>query len=129
MTYKKAHPQINFITGDIYTYDFKRKFDLIVLDLEIENNLRDWAENQAHAYKLLKRGGYLITYLMTTDQYGDPDETPALIRRSWKKRWGKWPPSREDVIKSLRTFPNYEFISLCEEERRPYITWVLFKKK
>lgn len=127
--YQLAHPEVRIIFADFYTYPFRRKFDLIVSDLDIEQNLNDWSQHQSFPLGLLKSGGHLITYLMTTDQYGDPDVTPALIRQHWKDFWGGWPPQREKIGKKLEDFPNFEFILAEQEERRPYITWILLKRK
>lgn len=59
------HPGVRIIPEDFYTYDFQRKFDLIVLDLGAEQNQKDWTEGliEGYAKTLLKPRGSIITYV------------------------------------------------------------------
>lgn len=121
----------NIIIGDFYDYPFDRQYDFIVNDLTIEKNLTEWSENWERTVRHLKPGGYLATFIMTTDNYGDPLYTPHLIRKHRLEFWGaidqeEW---RECIDKKLRSLENFELILSVQEERRPYIQWVLLKQK
>jgi hypothetical protein len=114
-----------FIQGDYNTYDFGKQFDLVVLDLNIENNLKDWSdEGLQRISRWIKPGGYLINYVMTTTEYGNPNETPQLIAEHRDKWWNGW----DDMGDRLSRLKGFEFIVHQTEERRPYIKWVLLKK-
>ncbi len=119
------------LVGDFYKHKFKEKFDLIVLDLNIENNiLKDWSLKELKRVRgLLKKGGMLINYVMTTDQYGDPGRTPQLIRKRWKKFWRTKKLTNEIIGERLQSIPGYELFLHEQEERRSYILWVALKKK
>lgn len=125
--WKQRYPDANCAVADWYEYE-DETHDLIILDLNIENNLKDWSDKElARAHRLLNYGGFLINYIMTTTEYGDPNETPTLIaahRDSW---WGSF--KNEDIGKKLNALKGWEFIVAETETRRPYITWVLLKKK
>jgi hypothetical protein len=116
------------IRDDFYKHKFKEKFDLIVLDLNIDNNIgRDWTtEGLGRISKLLNPNGYLINYVMMTDNYGDP-ETPALIRKHAKKWWGEL--TDEAVRSKLSTLDIWRLISCERESRRPEILWILLQRK
>lgn len=129
--FKVEHPNIKVLDNNFYQLDFEKlgKFDLVLLDLNIENNTgRDWSdEGLARAWHLLKPGGYLINYVMMTDQYGEP-ETPELIREHWRNWWGG-PIAPMTVGNKLYSLRQWEVVATEKEERRPYILWVLLKKR
>lgn len=121
----KLFPKVNLVIGNYK--DIKDKFDLVVFDLNIEGNLENWSdEGLKQCGKLVKDGGYLINYIMTTDQYGEPDKTPELLRQHCSHWWKTF--SREDIGKKLRSLKNWEVVVCEQEERRGYILWVLLKK-
>ena len=128
---ERKEPPVDIIIGDFYSHDFEGKqFDLVVLDLNIEGNIQnDWTEKGLkEVLKLVKLGGYLINYVMMTDQYGHPDETPILIRDAWKKFYGTSDMSPAVVGKRLKQLKDYELFAYSQEERRPYILWVCLKR-
>lgn len=128
---KKPYAKIR--VEDFYGIKFwqnlnKKKFDLVVLDLNIENNLKNWTEGGLAQMKdYVKPGGYLINYIMMTDKYGDEDKTPDLINSAWRKFYGSNEFSREVVGKKLQSLDGWELVAQEMEERRPYIMWVLLK--
>lgn len=66
------NPDVRMIVGDFYTYRFRRKFDLIVLDMNLALNIRDWEEGvlKKRVVKLLKKGGFVINYIKPgTEQF------------------------------------------------------------
>lgn len=129
--YKDNHPEAHIIVGDFYKHKFKDKFDVVVLDLNIENNvIQDWSlEGLQNVRELLNDGGILINYVMTTDQYGDADVTPALIRKRWVEFWKVDKLTNEAIGKRLENIPGFDLFAHEVEERRPYIMWVGLKKK
>lgn len=127
--YKIDHPEIDMIIGDYYKHIFDKKFDLIVQDEDVLLNLKDWESNQEYARTLLKPGGYLLTYIITTDQYGNPEVHPKAIRDHWVKYWGVWPVDREYIGNKLNGLEKWEAVLDRQEERRPYIHWILLKLK
>lgn len=127
------HKQYKGVTlvGDFYTHKFKKKFDLIVLDLDIETNVTiDWSlKGLKRCRGLLKKGGILINYIMATADYGKTEKTHELIRTKWKEFWGTDDFESELVGKKLRNIPGYELFIHEQEKRRPEITWVALIKK
>ena len=125
----KPLDKVNLV-GDFYGHKFKEKFDLIVLDLNIENNvLKDWSDEGLERVRgLLKKGGTLINYIMTTSDYGDPNETPELIKRRWKEFWGTEDITDGSIGRKLKNIPGYEFFIHIQEEQRSEIIWVVLKK-
>ena len=125
LEFKKIYPNAKIKIGNYK--DIKEQFDLVVLDLNIEGNLENWSvEGLEKDGKLIKENGYLLNYVMATDQYGKPNETPELLRKHCKKWWGEF--TREAIGKKLNNLKGWK-MWLCEqEERRPYILWVLLKK-
>ena len=110
------------IKADYYTYEFDKKFDLIVLDLNIDNNIqRDWEENFRHSFKNLKEGGSIICYAMITSDYGDP-ETPAMIKKHWKDYWKCCELTPIDIVAGV--IDRFTLLDIQEDERRGEIYWV-----
>lgn len=116
------------IFDNFYNYDFKQQFDLVVLDLHIEGNLiNDWCNTGIERVKkLVKPGGYLINYVMTTTEYGDAEVTPSLIAWHAKLWWGELTP--EAIGKKINSINGFELVAAKPENRRPYILWVLLKR-
>ena len=123
------HKAIKIIYDDFYTHKFEEQFDLVVFDLNIEGSLWGWShEGLKTLGNLVKPGGFFITYIMRTDQYGDPEETPKLIREHWAKWWGEPMFSNESIGNRVSKIKGWEFYKLQDEIRRPYISWTLLKK-
>lgn len=126
--FSKQHPNIKFSFGDFHTHEFPITFDLVVLDLDIRGNLINWSEEGLKRVKdLVSPGGYLINYVMMTDQYGDPEETPKLIREHAERFWLELTP--EAVGRKLDQLEDFEFVAFIQEERRSYIYWVLLRRR
>lgn len=129
---EKRLPPVSIVSADFYKLEFNppMQFDLAVLDMNIESNLGiDWTdEGMERMQSFVKDGGYLILYLMTTDQYGDPDKTPAFIREQWKKHWQSDRLSANDIDRKLKSLKGWELFAQEREQRRDYITWVMLKK-
>ncbi len=124
--YLELHPKLDMRIEQFFTSPLDKQFDLLVLDLNIEGNLRNWSsEGLREIQKYLKKGSYVTNYVMTTDQYGDPEETPKLLREHCEKWWGSFKP--EDIGKRLNSLSGFKLVAHEVEERRPYITWVLLK--
>lgn len=122
---EKKLPKANIIDGNYYTHDFNEQFDLVVLDLNVENNMKDW-ENEFSNLTYLKKDGFLITYIIMTDEYGDPKETPALIRDHWKRFWKTEKLAPFHI--GMKRIKGYEVYAHEKEERRTYILWMLLRK-
>lgn|SRR3990167_853951 len=122
----QAASNYEVIHDNFYTHNFQL-FDLVVLDLDIENNLlRDWTDKGLNRMKtIVKPGGYLINYVMMTREYGDPD-TPDLIDWHTARWWKALTP--EAVGNKLKSLPGWELIAASPETRRPYILWTLLKR-
>lgn len=123
----EAYNNPNIIVGDFYKTQFDTKFDVIVLDLNIDNNIgKDWTdEGLQRMHEILNPDGYLVNYVMLTTEYGD-DHTPHEIRTHADKFWGEL--TAEAVGKKLQTIPGFELFAYQLEERRPYILWVALRK-
>lgn len=116
------------IFDNFYNYDFETPFDLVVLDLHIEGNLiNDWCNKGLERMKdLVKPGGYLINYVMTTTDYGDPEVTPSLIDWHAKRWWREL--TNKAIKKKLAELEGWELIDIKTEQRRPEISWVMLKR-
>lgn len=127
---EKKLPPVNIISGDFYEQKFDRKFDLVVLDMNIESNLeRDWSDEGLELMRdLVNDGGYLINYVMMTHLYGDPAVTPFFIKDRWKEWWGTEDLKLKDVGERLQKVKGWETFAYDLEERRRYILWVMLKK-
>lgn len=102
------------------------KYDLLVLDMGIDDSMVLWSEEglkKAHGF--VAPGGFLITYIMTTDEYGD-ERTPEQLRAHRDKWWGTW--DEGDIVKKLKSLEDFRFLGIEQEERRDYIKFVLLQK-
>jgi len=124
--FKQKHPNVDMIEADYYELDIKDKYDLVVLDLNIENNLKDWSEEGIKRTRaLLKPNGIFINYIMMTDDYGDPNETPKLIQQHRKDWWRSNEFTNEMIGRRLDGV--VDIAGLEQEERRPTIYWIAMK--
>lgn len=122
---------ISILPADYFKLEFRppMQFDLMVLDLNIEGNLKNWTvEGLEYASQFVKPGGYLINYIMLTDEYGDPDETPVLIRKHWKEFWETEKLEMKNIGKRLGRISGWEVFAQEREKRREYILWIMLKK-
>lgn len=125
-------PNYELVLDNFYDYKFRdEKFDLIVQDLTIELNLlNDWCEKGLErSANLLRPGGHLINFVMTTTEYGDPEVTPHLLAWHAKHWWGSDKLTLEAIGKKLSNLKLFDLVVAEPEQRRPYITWVMLKKK
>lgn len=113
--YQVRHSAQDYVIIGMYPSAMpSEKFDLLVLDPNIDTNLDFWSEEgMAKALSYVNGGGHIITYILTTDEYGD-EHTQERLRQHRKEWWGV--PRDLGIVSSL------------VEERRPEITWVLIKK-
>lgn len=114
--YKIDHPNADDdVFLGVYPADMPgRKYDLLVLDPNIEGNLQFWSlQGMEQAWSFVKDGGYILTYIMLTDLYGDP-ETQKMIADHRANWWAKG--------------LNLPIVAQEHEERRDYISWVILKK-
>ncbi len=110
-------PQVNAcIVADYYTYKFDKKFDLIVLDLNIDHNIPDWEDDFKYTKTLLNPKGKIVCFIMLDGEYGGL-ESAKRIKKHWKTYWNtdKLTPK---IIR--KRFPMAE-----EDSSRPEIYWVL----
>jgi len=122
--FKRIYPNAKVVIDDYK--NIKDKFDLVVLDLNIEGNLENWSvEGLKNLRGIVKDGGYLLNYIMMTDQYGD-SETTELLRQHCGKWWKAF--TREAIGKKLKQLKGWRLQACEQEERRNYILWVLLKK-
>lgn len=128
--FKGNFPDKRIIQEDFYTHRFDgEKFDVIVLDLNIENNLKDWSdEGLAKMRELISERGFLISYVMTTDQYGNA-ETTELLKAHWRQFWESEAFATVAIGRKLNMISGFELFLSGHEDRRPYITWVILQKK
>lgn len=123
--------ELNIISTDFYKDVLSHDpFDLAVLDLNIENNLlQDWSVEGLKRMELfVKPGGYLINYVMLTNQYGDPTKTPSLISQHWRDFWGTEKLQLRNIGERLSRINSWELFAYELEERRKYILWVMLKR-
>ena len=126
-------PHYHVRLEDFYKATITEKYDLIVLDLNLGNNLRkDWTwEGLARMYGLLNPGGYLINYVMTdTDyhSYSFPNYTGKFIKHHMASWWGQYPLTGLGILNKLHSLYIFKFVKMLQEERRKYIWWCLLQK-
>ena len=121
--YKEATKTDDPVILGLYPNTVMQKvFDLLVLDTNIDGNLDFWSdEGLKQATRFLKSEGFLLTYVLTTDQYGD-EYTQNRIRQHLHSWWEVMPDRAMNL-------PFFEFVDAQEEERRPEITWVLLRRR
>ena len=115
LRYKEMFGLNDPIILGIYPQDMpQRKWDLLILDININTNLDFWSdEGLKKAWSFVNDGGYILTYIMTAG-FNVPQEIKDMIKQHNKKWWDKNP-----------TVP---IVAQEQEERRPEIIWVLLKK-
>ena len=93
------------------------KYDLLVLDPNIESNLKFWSTSGLlKAKEFLDVGGRLLTYIMLTDHYGT-EETEAMLKEHRSEWWiSEW----DNIVRR-------HVVTMEREERRPEIMWVMLK--
>lgn len=121
--YRAMYPESSNdkVTVGFYPNDMPtdRKWDLLVHDTNIEGNLAFWSpEGQEKAWSYVKDGGGILTYMMLTDFYGD-DVAQAAIKEHRMRYWQNCLPH---IVWT-------HVLGMEREERRPYIMWVLLKKR
>lgn len=120
----------NIFKLDFYKINPKERFDLVALDLDIENNLlQDWSEKGLERVRsMLADGGFLINYIMCTDAYGTTEATHEAIRRHWREFWEMDRVDYEKIGEKLNSLKGWGLIASAQEERRPYILWTLLQR-
>jgi SAM-dependent methyltransferase len=129
-SFKTIFPNVEILHEDFFRKKFDQQFDLVVLDMNIESNLdHNWTnEGLRDLKKLVKPGGYLINYVMMTTEYGDA-ETSQLLARHRDEFWQSSEFSNRAIGAKLQTLTGWELVTHGQEERRPYIYWVLLKNE
>lgn len=129
---EKKLPLIKILPVDFYRLEFDPllRFDLAVLDMNIKNNLeKDWSDEGLERMRgLVKDGGYLINYIMLTDQYGIEGKTPEMIRSHWRIWWRTEKLTLKEIGRRLTGLKGWEVFAHDIDERRPYILWIMLKK-
>jgi hypothetical protein len=122
LAYRKLTGATDPVVLGIYPNDMSsiaRHWDLIVLDQNIDGNLDFWSEQGLKmALSVVERKGYLITYVMLTDEYGNENMVHDRLREH-RAFW--WTADRFEKL------PNWKLVDCAVEERRPEIMWVLLQ--
>lgn len=118
---------------DFYKATITEKYDLIVLDLNLGNNLRRyWTwEGLARIHGLLNPGGFLINYALTKEDYQSysfPNYTGKFIKHHMASWWNEYPLTEYGIAKKLNSLHIFRFVRMLQEEIRPYIWWCLLQK-
>lgn len=128
--YKRIKENVEIIHGDFYKTKFKGKYDLVVLDLDIINNVtRDWEGDgiKKSAFDALKTGGHVICYVMSTTKYGSEDDG-LMLERHHEYFWEGAPNVVRIVKKCMRYLEGFDIVDVQKEEARDYIYWVKLRK-
>ena len=82
-TYCENIDDVKEIDTDFYSHDYgDKKFDLIVIDMPSDLNMRDWEEGllKGKIFNLLNDGGHVITYVMNSTGYATlPDNDVSVL--------------------------------------------------
>lgn len=126
---ERKSPVVEIMIGNFYEQRFAwHQFDLIVMDLNIDNNLFDWSdEGLRRIWAMLPEGGLLINYAMTTDDYGSK-LVGQLIRRRWQEFWNTEKLDIESAREKLMTLKGWKLKDIIQEKRRETILWVMLEK-
>lgn len=123
------------IVADFYEYTLTKRFDLIVLDLNIDNNVkRDWTdEGLKRIHEMLSRNGVVVIYIETDLNYGN--EVPGIREKLIKHKkdfWGLGESqefTKERIKKGLGKYKKmYNVFAIEPEQRRIDIIWIALKK-
>lgn len=126
--FRNRFPNLKIITGDFYSHKFEQKFDLIVLDLNADNNFKDWSHDQLQKVReMLNDGGVIINYVMGTIWY-DSEEFAKQIANHWLNWWDTDEINRETIERRLKRLQDFKILAIEQEARRPYIWWVAIQK-
>lgn len=124
--YSRRYPNQTFIETEFFEYKFDKQYDLVVFDTNCEGEMQMW-EDMDVIGDLLKPNGYLIGYVLLTDEYGNP-ETPQQIRNHWKTHWNNENFSIVSVIKKLANTPGWILEDAIADDRRSEILWIKLRK-
>lgn len=116
----KPESESDDVTIGFYPNDvpFGKKWDLLVLDTNIEGSLAFWsAKGLEKAWGFVKENGGILTYIMLTDLYGE-EETQKQIIEHRERYWASCLPH---IVWN-------HVVAMQREERRDYIMWVLLRK-
>lgn len=119
------------IVGDFYTNPPNLRFDLIVLDLNIDNNLsHDWTrEGMNRIHKMLNPGGFVILYLLTKEGYTNDEPAKTLINNSLNHLWKSSPVTVDGIGNAIMGFKDiFDLVAIQPDDRRDNIAWVKLQR-
>jgi len=118
------------LVQDFYDWTPDGKFDLIVLDLNIENNIsRDWTrEGMGRVYRMLNEGGSLILYVLTKDGYTEEEPTKTQLDEKFKEYWKSSPVTIDAIGDRVWEMKFWELYGIQPDDHRNNIAWVRLTK-
>lgn len=130
---------VKMIVADFYKHEFKEKFDLIVLDLNIDCNVQnDWTdEGMKRIHKMLNPNGIVICYVMAGIEVGYVDSLDMIEAHNlayWGEEFicaeffGQDTSSIIDDVLKQKYSKIFKVFSIKREERRTEILWVALQK-
>lgn len=118
--------------ADFYRYNFgRRKFDLIVLDLDMQNNVgRDWTRRGLeHIYDLLSKGGVVIIYALTNRKYSFDPKVNQMVESHLDSFWKCRPLTPEGIASKLAEFADlFTVFGIEKDGERDNVIWVALKR-
>jgi len=119
------------LVADFYKTYFDKKFDLIVLDLNIDNNVsQDWTRSGLdRIHDLLAPDGYVIIYVLTRDGYTEEEPTKTMIAENLNQFWKSNPVTIDAIGNKLREFKDiFRLVAIQPDDRRDNIAWVKLQR-
>jgi hypothetical protein len=117
--------------ADFYKTYFDQKFDLIVLDLNIDNNIsQDWTrKGLERVHGLLKQDGFVIIYILTKEGYTNEEPTKSMVEEHHRSFWKGVPVTVDAIGNKLREFKDlFNLVSIQPCDRRDNIAWVKLQR-
>ena len=129
----KQYSSINLIQENYFNFETDSKYDLICCDLGglgqlpiIEDDITD------KLYHMLEVNGFLIFYIFTNNNYTSfRNEIANHIKTYWNWESTNISMTEEYIFnRANELYSNlYSVISVDTEKIRPYITWIVLRKK
>ena len=119
------------LVADFYRAHFDKKFDLIVLDLNIDNNVsQDWTRaGLDRVHNMLAPDGFVIVYILTKDGYTEQEPTKTMINDNLNHFWKACPVTVDAIGNKLREFKDiFRLVAIQPDDRRDNIAWVKLQR-
>lgn len=127
---KEAFPEANVVCGNFFEYSPRNKYGLVSVDLNFMYHVTRWDAILGTAYRLLKKGGMLITYTINSLEglsmvKGSHDDARMLVKDILGTNESY--VSKETLQAYFDKNEMFSFVD-CREKNL-LVQWILLQKK